>query len=124
MLVNGQPRRTVRLKPDEAHVVENRRLYREKFAAVVPLLREALEVDVPAGAFYLWTRVGDDERFARGLYERQHVTVLPGSYLSRETAAGNPGRGRVRISLVASLEDCIEAAQRIAEHARGVSPAR
>jgi len=109
---------------DEAHVVENRRLYREKFAAVVPLLREALEVDVPAGAFYLWTRVGDDERFARGLYERQHVTVLPGSYLSRETAAGNPGRGRVRISLVASLEDCIEAAQRIAEHARGVSPAR
>jgi len=109
---------------DEAHVVENRRLYREKFAAVVPLLREALEVDVPAGAFYLWTRVGDDERFARGLYERQHVTVLPGSYLSRETAAGNPGRGRVRISLVASLEDCIEAAQRIARHARGVSPAR
>jgi N-succinyldiaminopimelate aminotransferase len=108
---------------DEAHVVENRRLYREKFAAVVPLLRAAFEVDAPQGAFYLWPKVGDDERFARGLFERQHVTVLPGSYLSRATPAGDPGRGRVRISLVASLEDCLEAARRIVAHAHDAMPA-
>jgi N-succinyldiaminopimelate aminotransferase len=70
-------------------------------------------VPIPAGSFYLWPAVDDDEAFARTLFERQHVTVLPGSYLGRETAAGNPGRGRVRISLVASVEDCIEAAGRI-----------
>ena len=103
---------------DEAHVVENRRLYRAKFAAVVPMLREVLDAEAPAGAFYLWLPVGDDEAFARGLFERQHVTVLPGSYLARDTADGNPGRGRVRISLVASVDDCIEAARRIVEFAR------
>jgi N-succinyldiaminopimelate aminotransferase len=98
---------------DEVHVRENRRLYREKFAAVVPILREVLDIEIPQGAFYLWTEVGDDEAFARGLFAEQHVTVLPGSYLARDTAAGNPGRGRVRISLVASVEDCVEAARRI-----------
>jgi N-succinyldiaminopimelate aminotransferase len=103
---------------DEAHVVENRRLYREKFARVVPLLREVIEVDVPDGAFYLWLPVGDDEAFTRGLFEQQHVTVLPGSYLARDTAAGNPGRGRVRVSLVASVEDCVEAARRMVAFVR------
>jgi N-succinyldiaminopimelate aminotransferase len=98
---------------DEVHVRENRRLYREKFAAVVPMLREVLDVDLPSGAFYLWLEVGDDEAFARGLFVEQHVTVVPGTYLARETARGNPGRGRVRISLVASVEDCVEAARRI-----------
>jgi N-succinyldiaminopimelate aminotransferase len=103
---------------DEAHVVENRRLYRAKFAAVVPMLREVLDVDSPAGAFYLWLAVGDDEAFTRGLFERQHVTVLPGSYLARDTAAGNPGRGRVRVSLVASVDDCVEAARRMVAFVR------
>ncbi|HEX7375016.1 MAG TPA: succinyldiaminopimelate transaminase [Steroidobacteraceae bacterium] len=98
---------------DEAHVIENRRLYREKFARVVPLLSDALDVQIPAGSFYLWPQVGDDESFARGLFEQQHVTVVPGSYLARDTTDGNPGRGRVRISLVASVDDCVEAAQRI-----------
>jgi N-succinyldiaminopimelate aminotransferase len=98
---------------DEAHVRENRRLYREKFAAVVPTLREVLDVDMPAGAFYLWPNVGDDEAFARELFAEQHVTLVPGTYLARETALGNPGRGRVRISLVASVDDCLEAARRI-----------
>jgi N-succinyldiaminopimelate aminotransferase len=106
---------------DEDHVRGNRRLYREKFAAVVPLLREVMDVETPAGAFYLWPHVGDDEAFTRGLFEQQHVTVLPGSYLSRDTAAGNPGRGRVRISLVASVEDCVEAARRIADFVRAGS---
>jgi N-succinyldiaminopimelate aminotransferase len=100
---------------DEEHVRDNRQLYRDKFAAVVPMLAPHLDVAIPDGAFYLWPAVGDDETFARGLFEQQHVTVLPGSYLARDTATGNPGRGRVRISLVASVEDCIEAARRIVE---------
>src|SRR5690606_16814403 len=69
---------------DDAHVVENRRLYREKFAAVLPILREAMQVEAPQASFYLWPQVGDDERFARELFERQHVTVLPGSYIARD----------------------------------------
>jgi N-succinyldiaminopimelate aminotransferase len=101
---------------DEVHVRENRRLYREKFEKVVPILGEVLDVETPAGAFYLWPEVGDDEAFTRGLFAQQHVTVLPGSYLARDDAAGaNPGRGRVRISLVASVDDCVDAARRIVE---------
>jgi N-succinyldiaminopimelate aminotransferase len=103
---------------DEAHVIENRRLYRAKFAAVLPVLREVLDVDMPEGAFYLWPAVGDDEAFTRGVFERQNVTLLPGSYLARDTADGNPGRGRVRISLVASVADCVEAARRIVAFVR------
>jgi len=106
---------------DEDHVVANRRLYREKFRRVAPILAEAMQQDVPipAGSFYLWPAVDDDERFARELFERRHVTTLPGSYLARDTATGNPGRGRVRISLVASVEDCVSAAERIADYVRG-----
>jgi N-succinyldiaminopimelate aminotransferase len=105
---------------DEAHVVENRRLYREKFARVTPVIAAALQQDIaiPAGGFYLWPRVGDDEAFTRSLFAQQHVTVLPGRYLARETGSGNPGLGRIRISLVASLDDCDEAARRIAVFAR------
>jgi N-succinyldiaminopimelate aminotransferase len=104
---------------DEVHVVENRRLYREKFERVTPVIGGALEqrLAIPAGGFYLWVAVDDDEAFTRGLFERQHVTVLPGSYLARDTSAGNPGRGRVRISLVASVGDCVAAAERIAAFA-------
>ncbi len=105
---------------DESHVVENRRLYREKFERVTPVIAAALQQDlvIPAGGFYLWPRVPDDEAFTRGLFAQQHVTVLPGRYLARQTASGNPGRGRIRISLVASLDDCDEAARRIAGFAR------
>jgi N-succinyldiaminopimelate aminotransferase len=109
---------------DDRHVVENRRLYREKFAAVLPVLREVLEVDAPQASFYLWPKVPDDERFARQLFERKHVTVLPGSYIARDTAHGNPGRGRVRISLVATVPECADAAHRIRDLCRsGFSPA-
>jgi len=105
---------------DEAHVVENRRLYREKFARVTPVVADALQQDIaiPAGGFYLWPRVADDQAFTRGLFAQQHVTVLPGRYLARNTESGNPGLDRIRISLVASLDDCDEAARRIAEFAR------
>ncbi len=101
---------------DEAHVIENRRQYAEKFAAVMPLLKDVLAFDAPDAAFYLWAKVpgGDDAAFARGLYEKQHVTVLPGSFLARDAANVNPGRGFVRIALVDSLAACVEAAKRIA----------
>jgi N-succinyldiaminopimelate aminotransferase len=104
---------------DDAHVIENRRLYREKFAAVLPILREALPVDAPQASFYLWPNVADDERFTRELFERKHITLLPGSYLARDTHRGNPGRGRVRISLVAQPAECIEAARRIRDYVAG-----
>ena len=99
---------------DDKHVVENRRLYREKFQAAMDILAPVLDLKCPPAAFYLWPRTpGDDENFARGLFGSQNVTVLPGSYLSRQGAGGDPGKGRVRISLVAPTEECAEAARRI-----------
>ena len=101
---------------DETHVAENRRLYREKFARVVPMLREVTEVDMPHAGFYLWLRtpIGATD-FARRLYELYNVTVLPGEYLAREAHGENPGRRRIRIALVAPPDDCIEAAGRLRE---------
>jgi N-succinyldiaminopimelate aminotransferase len=98
---------------DEAHVIENRRLYQEKFRAVLPILKPVMDVSAPDAGFYLWPSVDDDERFTRELFAKQHVTVVPGSYLARETAIGNPGKGRLRISLVPSVTECVEAAERI-----------
>jgi N-succinyldiaminopimelate aminotransferase len=99
---------------DEAHVVENRRMYAEKFRAVRPLLQSVMQVEVPDAAFYLWGRVqGSDTDFARKLYEQANVTVLPGSFLAREAHGVNPGAGYVRIALVASLEECTESVTRI-----------
>jgi N-succinyldiaminopimelate aminotransferase len=105
---------------DDAHVRTNRQLYREKFDRVLPILSPVLDVQRPAGAFYLWVDVGgDDERFTRELFTRQNVTVLPGSYLGRTTEQGNPGKGRVRLSLTATVEDCVVAATRIREFMNG-----
>lgn len=98
---------------DEGHVRENRRLYQEKFRAVLPILQPVMDVQAPDAGFYLWPRVDDDERFTRELFAQQHVTVVPGRYLARETATGNPGQNRVRISLVPSVGECVEAAERI-----------
>lgn len=99
---------------DEAHVVDNRRLYREKFSAALDILRPVLDVEMPDAAFYLWPRTPvPDADFARRLYQRQAVTVLPGSYLGREVNGVNPGVDRVRIALVASQAESVEAAQRI-----------
>jgi N-succinyldiaminopimelate aminotransferase len=101
---------------DDAHVRVNRQLYREKFELVLPILSPVLDVQMPEGAFYLWVDVGDDERFTRELFARQNVTVLPGSYLGRATEQGNPGAGRVRLSLTATVEDCVTAATRIRDY--------
>lgn len=99
---------------DEAHVIENRRLYDAKFKAVTPLIKQRLDVELPDGAFYLWARTDmPDTEFALRLYREKHVTVLPGSYLAREAHGVNPGRNFVRLALVASLEECKEAAERI-----------
>jgi len=102
---------------DEAHVIENRRLYREKFARVVPLLRQAFEVNMPEASFYIWLKVpgGDDLAFAQQLWREAAVQVLPGRFFARDTEHGNPGRGYVRIALVAPLEDCLEGARRMVE---------
>jgi len=101
---------------DEAHVSENRRLYRQKFDALVPTLQGVMHAPRPEAGFYLWARVpgGDDEVFAKGLFAATHVTVLPGQYLARAAHGINPGRGYVRMALVPELSECIEAAHRIA----------
>lgn len=99
---------------DEAHVIENRRLYREKFATVTDILAPILGVKTPPASFYLWSRTPiDDQIFAQQLLAQENVIVLPGSYLSRNTATGNPGKNHVRMALVAPLDECLEAANRI-----------
>ncbi len=100
---------------DEAHVIENRRAYKDKFTNVINILKSALDVTLPDAAFYLWAPTPfSDAEFTRRLYLEQAVSVLPGSYLGREVHGVNPGANRVRIALVASTAECTEAAQRIA----------
>jgi N-succinyldiaminopimelate aminotransferase len=106
---------------DEAHVVENRRLYREKFDTALEILKPALDVERPDAAFYLWARTpGSDTAFTRGLYDSQAVSVLPGSFLAREAHGVNPGTNRIRIALVSSTEECAEAARRIRAFVEGL----
>ncbi len=105
---------------DEAHVEENRALYRSKFEQVTPLLAQVMDVALPDAGFYLWARVPerlgmDDAAFARALLAQYNVTVLPGSYLARESGGRNPGAGRMRMALVAEVEECLEAARRIVQ---------
>jgi N-succinyldiaminopimelate aminotransferase len=126
---------------DDEHAVANRRLYQEKFARVLPILAGVMKVEKPAGAFYLWPEIGgDDERFTRELFARKNITVLPGSYLARvgvgvgvgvgggagsgagvgagDGVGDNPGAGRVRMSLVPPVAQCVEAAERIRDFLR------
>ncbi|MFA7243367.1 MAG: succinyldiaminopimelate transaminase [Sulfuricellaceae bacterium] len=99
---------------DEAHVVENRRLYREKFAAVTHVLAQTLPVAPPDASFYYWIRTPiPDTEFALGLHRNYNVTVLPGSFLAREAHGANPGQNFIRVALVAPLAECVEAAERI-----------
>ena len=101
---------------DEDHVIENRRLYTEKFSKVVDILKPVLPVTLPDAGFYLWLGVPvADTTFAQGLHRDYNVTVLPGSFLAREVRGINPGENYVRIALVATLDETLDAAQRIAE---------
>ncbi len=102
---------------DEQHVRVNRDLYREKFDAVLALLQPVMNVYRPDASFYLWPETPiDDAEFARELYRLYNLTVLPGSYLSRAGSSSNPGQNRIRMALVASLDECIEAAERIRDY--------
>ncbi len=111
---------------DEAHVEDNRRMYRDKFAQVTPVLADVLDVALPDAGFYLWAHVGktcdgSDTEFARQLLQQVNVTVLPGSFLAREAHGHNPGAGRIRMALVAETAQCMEAAQRIRNFVQSLS---
>ncbi len=107
---------------DEEHVRENRRRYREKFDAVLEILAPVLDVQRPDASFYLWPKTPqDDETFTRELYARENVLVLPGRYLSREAHGLNPGAGRVRMALVASLAECVDGARRIRNYVESLA---
>ncbi len=100
---------------DEAHVAENRRLYQAKFEQVVPVLQQVFDVKIPDASFYIWLKVpdGDDLAFAQKLWREAAIQVLPGRFLARDTPNGNPGKGYVRIALVAGVEECVEGARRM-----------
>jgi N-succinyldiaminopimelate aminotransferase len=103
---------------DEQHVIQNRALYKTKFDLVTPLLKQVIEVQLPDAGFYLWANVKkvssiSDTDYSKQLFAEYNVTVLPGSFLAREAHGVNPGQDRIRMALVASVEECIEAAERI-----------
>lgn len=100
---------------DEQHVIENRRLYQEKFDRVLPILQQAFDVRRPDASFYIWLKVpgGDDLAFAKKLWQEAAIQVLPGRFLARDTEYGNPGEGYVRIALVADVDTCVKAAETI-----------
>jgi N-succinyldiaminopimelate aminotransferase len=104
---------------DEAHVIANRTEYAAKFAALQPVLAPWLPCAMPDAAFYLWAQTPiDDPQFAQALLAEENVAVVPGSDLARDAAGVNPGRGRVRLALVASREECAEAVERVVSFAR------
>jgi len=108
---------------DEKHVAENRAMYIAKFKQVTPMLQEVLDVQLPDAGFYLWAKVPhlSDTEYAKRLYAEYNVTVLPGSYLAREAHGVNPGQNRIRMALVAEVDECLEAARRIVEFTKKLS---
>ncbi len=112
---------------DEVHVQDNRNLYKEKFSLITPLLRQVLDVELPDAGFYLWADVRrsglSDTEFARRLYAEYNVTVLPGSYLARDAHGSNPGRDRIRMALVAGVDEGLEAANRIVQFCKDLKSA-
>lgn len=105
---------STKLWRDEAHVVSNREIYRKKFHAIQPMMKRQFDCELPSGAFYYWPDVQmNDERFAKELFVRENITVLPGQYLSRTVNESNPGKNRIRIALVAPYEACIDAVRRL-----------
>lgn len=112
---------------DERHVMDNRAMYREKFAQVTPMLSAVMDVALPDAGFYLWAGIpetfkGSDTAFSRELLALYNVVVLPGSYLARDAQGHNPGAGRIRMALVAETAECVEAAQRIVQFIQSRNP--
>jgi N-succinyldiaminopimelate aminotransferase len=104
---------------DEVHVRANRAEYAAKFAALQPQVNAALPCTMPEAAFYLWAATPiDDAVFAQRLYAEENVAVLPGSFVARDADGTNPGRGRVRLALVAQASECAEAVSRIVAFAQ------
>ncbi|MEY4729001.1 MAG: hypothetical protein RL020_159 [Pseudomonadota bacterium] len=107
---------------DEAHVEENRALYKQKFKAFYDIVHPVMPLVMPEASFYFWAQTPiDDQEFVKKLYEHKHVTLLPGTYLAREAYSMNPGNGFVRIALVPALSECVEAANRIKEFVNKLS---
>lgn len=111
---------------DEQHVAQNRALYKAKFELVIPMLKQVVDVDLPDAGFYLWAgvkklRAISDTDYAKQLYAEYNVTVLPGSFLAREAHGINPGQDRIRMALVASVEECVEAAKRMVAYTRSIA---
>lgn len=99
---------------DEKHVEQNRAAYTQKFSSVLDILQPVLNIQQTEASFYLWPETPiNEELFAQRLFAEENVTVLPGSYLSRTVDGHNPGANRIRMALVASVEECTEAALRI-----------
>lgn len=108
---------------DEEHVKHNRDQYRIKFDAVLDILADDLEVSKPDAGFYLWAKTPiSDTDFAQQLFAQQHITVLPGRYISRTVDGVNPGENRIRMALVAPLDECITAAKRIKKFLKHLTP--
>jgi N-succinyldiaminopimelate aminotransferase len=106
---------------DETHVRENRAMYRDKFAAVRPLIGAPLATTMPEAGFYFWVRTPmDDATFASRFLAEYNVSTLPGSYLAREARGVNPGVNHIRLALVAPLAECVEAAHRLAEFSKKI----
>ncbi|MEX1237448.1 MAG: succinyldiaminopimelate transaminase, partial [Pseudomonadales bacterium] len=101
---------------DEEHVIANREIYRQKFDAVLDILTNVWPMPRPQASFYLWPETPvDDQLFTRKLFSETNIKVVPGSFLARGPDNENPGRNRVRMALVATLDECVEAANRIKE---------
>ncbi|GGE06690.1 Aspartate/methionine/tyrosine aminotransferase [Gemmobacter megaterium] len=94
-----------RLWSDETHVAENLRLYQDKFRDAAEIFSGHQGVSLPQGGFFLWMPVEDGEQAALDLWQKTGVRVLPGAYLAREAQGHNPGKGYIRVALVAPADE-------------------
>ncbi|MBS0125528.1 aminotransferase class I/II-fold pyridoxal phosphate-dependent enzyme [Thetidibacter halocola] len=98
-----------RVWADEAHVEENRRLYQAKYALADRIFGNVPGYMPPVAGFFLWLPVEDGEAAALKLWQETGVRVLPGAYLSQEAPGGNPGKGYIRVAMVAPEDETADA---------------
>lgn len=104
---------------DEAHVIENRALYLQKYAMADRIFGDVPGYEPPRAGFFLWLPVEDGEAATLRLWQETGVRVLPGAYLSRDTATGNPGKGYIRVAMVAPLQETEQGLIRIRDSLYG-----